>query len=83
MDLVPCSELIESRVVTLPEGKVCIELVSLLPGPRGFSQENNPQVTCDSDTVASRVVQQINYAKVLYEKTRHSQIENATSPTEY
>ena len=69
--------------MTLPEGKVCIELVRLLPGPRGLNQQNNPQVTCDSDTVASRVVQQINYAKVLYEETRHSQIEKATSPTEY
>lgn len=70
-------------MVAFPEGKVCIELVRLLPGPRGVNHQNSPQVTCDNESVASRVVQQINYAKVLYEETRHSQIEKPTSPTEY
>ncbi|CAG7684383.1 unnamed protein product [Allacma fusca] len=77
------SDLIESKVITFPDGKVCIELVRLIPGQRGFPKHNSPQVTCDSETIATRVVQQINYAKVLYEEKRHSQIEKPSSPIEY
>lgn len=33
-----------------------------------------PQVVCENEIVAKRVVQQVNYAKVLFEEMRHSQI---------
>jgi len=38
-----------------------------------------PQVMCESEPIAKRVVQQVNYAKVLYEELRHSQKENPSS----
>ncbi len=48
-----------------------IELVRLLPDVQASCR---PQVICENEQVAKRVVQQVNYAKVLYEEMRHSQI---------
>ena len=41
-----------------------------------------PQVSVDNEQVAKKVVQQVNYARILYEEMRHSQINKPTSPTE-
>ena len=47
-----------------------IELVrALREGPL-----SRPQVICENEAVAKRVVQQVNYAKLLYEEMRHSQL---------
>lgn len=48
-----------------------IELVRILPDVQA---PGRPQVICENEQVAKRVVQQVNYAKALYEETRHSQI---------
>jgi len=51
-----------------------IELVRKLPELQAAFCR--PQVICEVEATAKRVVEQINYAKVLFEEMRHSQIVN-------
>lgn len=61
------------------ENSPYIEFVSQVRDAAAAGQCIRPQVVCESDQVAKRVVQQVNYAKVLYEELRHSQKENPNS----
>lgn len=78
------SDLMECRVAELNgrgyENGPYIEFLSQVrDGQAAAGQCIRPQVVCESDQVAKRVVQQVNYAKVLYEELRHSQKENPNS----
>jgi hypothetical protein len=79
-----CSELVDCLIVTAGSGNSnersqYIELVRRIPDVHAPCR---PQVICEVDSVAKRVVQQVNYAKVLYQEMRHSQIGNNTNSIE-
>ncbi len=62
------------------EKKLVIEFVrKQAEGTVGLTR---PQVIVDTEQVAKKVVQQVNYARILYEEVRHSQINKPTSPSE-
>jgi len=60
---------------TTDEKTPYIELVRQLP--ELHSAFCRPRVICEIEATARRVVEQINYAKVLYDEMRHSQIDNS------
>ncbi|ODN01813.1 Vacuolar protein sorting-associated protein 13D [Orchesella cincta] len=79
---VPLSDLMECRIAELNErgyeNNPYIEFVRQIRDAQAGGP-CRPQVMCESESVAKRVVQQVNYAKVLYEELRHSQKENTSS----
>lgn len=71
------SELKSSKAVvikdygTMGTANYYVEL-NLLLEPENPLGARRPQVRCDSESLAKRVAQEINYAKSVYEENRHS-----------
>ena len=71
------SELQSSKAVTIKDygthgtAQYYVEL-NLHSEPEGPLSARRPQVRCDSESLAKRVSQEINYAKSVYEENRHS-----------
>lgn len=71
------SDLQSSKSVTIKDygthgtAQYYVEL-NLLSDPEGPLSVRRPQVCCDSETLAKRVSQEINYAKSVYEENCHS-----------
>jgi hypothetical protein len=80
---IPLSDLMECRVAELNErgyeNNPYIEFISQVRDAQAGGPYCRPQVVCENEQLAKRVVQQVNYAKVLYEELRHSQKENPNS----
>lgn len=64
------------------ENSPYIEFISQIRDGQAGGPYCRPQVVCESEQIAKKVVQQVNYAKVLYEELRHSQKENSNSNNE-
>jgi vacuolar protein sorting-associated protein 13D len=51
--------------------------MNLLLEPESPLGARRPQVRCDSESLAKRVTQEINYAKSVYEENRHSLVSSS------
>ncbi len=71
------SELQNSKAVVIKDygtqgtAQYYVEL-NLFLEPESSLAARRPQVRCDSESLAKRVTQEINYAKSVYEENRHS-----------
>jgi len=61
------------------EKKLVIEFTRTVDYQIGIAR---PQVTVENEHVAKTIVQQVNYARILYEEMRHSQINKSTTTEE-
>jgi hypothetical protein len=65
---------VECQIASSIKDKEKTPYIELVRQLRDLQAPCRPQVICENEIVAKRVVQQVNYAKVLYEEMRHSQI---------
>lgn len=83
MTCIQFSDLMECRIAELNdrgyENSPYIEFVTQARDAQAGGPYCRPQVVCESDQIAKKVVQQVNYAKILYEELRHSQKESPNS----
>lgn len=70
-ELQSCRSVVIKDYGTQSTANYYVEL-NLLLEPDNALGARRPQVRCDSESLAKRVTQEINYAKSVYEENRHS-----------